>query len=306
MMKKLFKILAIASFLLIGLFYFFLYQADLSPDVLKNKYAYGPSQFIEIEGMDVHYRMEGSGPPVLLLHGTAASLHTWEPWAILLRDSFTVLTVDLPAFGLTGPNENNDYTTTAYNRFINQFTSALDIDTFSIGGNSLGGYISWNYALDFPDRIDKLILIDAAGFPTEPVALFKLIKNPILGPLLSKVSVRSLVEKNLKEVYADQTKITDGLIQRYYDLSLRKGNRQALRARVNRKEKSRVEQISKINNKTLIMWGAKDQWIPVEHAHLFHDQMPNSELIIYPDAGHVPMEELAEQTGQDVYKFLLK
>ena len=181
----------------------------------------------------------------------------------------------------------------------------MGIDRFHLGGNSLGGYISWNYTLDYPDRVDKLILIDAAGFPTTPVALFKLIAHPLIGPLLSKISVRSLVEKNMKEVYFDDSKITDSLIDRYYDLSLRKGNRQALRHRVMRREAPRLELLKTIKNPTLIMWGEADAWIPVEHAHKFVQQIPNAELVSYPNAGHIPMEEIPELTAKEALHFLL-
>ena len=303
MKKILIRAIGLLLILSVGLF-LWLRRADIPVDQLKGKYAPPPSQFVDIDGMNAHYRVEGQGPYLLLLHGTGASLHTWEPWVRVLSDSFTVVTVDLPAFGLTGPNAANDYSTGAYNRFINGLTDHLGMTHFHLGGNSLGGYISWNYALDYPHKVDRLILVDAAGFPTEPVALFKLIKNPVLGPLLSKISVRSLVEKNLKEVYFDPSKVTDELVQRYYDMSLRAGNRQALRARVMRQEKSRVDQLGQIQQPTLIMWGQNDKWIPFENAAKFDSILPNSTIVSYPNAGHIPMEELPTQSASDALLFL--
>lgn len=280
-------------------------QADIPVDQLKGKYAAPPSTFVEIEGVNAHYRIQGdSGEYVLLLHGTAASLHTWEPWVEVLSDSFRVVTVDLPAFGLTGPNPANDYTTSSYNQFINALADHIGMERFHLGGNSLGGYISWNYTLDYPNRVDKLILVDAAGFPTPPVALFKLIKNPILGPLMSKLSVKSLVEKNMKEVYYDESKVTEDMVQRYYDLSLRAGNRNALRARVLRQDKSRITELSKIKNQTLIMWGEEDLWIPFKNAAKFDSALVNSRIVSYPDAGHIPMEELPMKSVADAMTFL--
>jgi len=291
--------------LVLGLmFYFFLYQADIPVDQLKEKYAQGASEFVDFNGLNVHFRSEGSGPVILLLHGTGSSLHTWEPWVELLRDSFQVVSMDLPGFGLTGPHPEGSYTTPAYNQVISSLMDYLGVGTFSIGGNSLGGYISWNYALDHPNRIESLILVDPAGFPTEPVALFKLISNPVLGPLLSKVSVRSLVEKNLKEVYTQDHLITDELVDRYYNMSLRSGNRQALRDRVNRREESRVARLSEIYCPTLIQWGRDDLWIPVDHADKFNAAITNSTVKIYDNAGHVPMEEFPTDTGQDALAFL--
>ncbi len=303
MKKLLYAILGI-KVLLMALFFIFLYTPDVSIGDIKKVYATDQSEFVTIDGMEVHFRSEGVGEPILLLHGTSSSLHTWEPWVDMLKDSFQVITFDLPGFALTGPHPERTYTTAAYNSVINGLTDYLGLTKFSIGGNSLGGYISWNYAIDHPGKVDKLILIDPAGFPTEPVALFKLISNPLLGPILSKVSVRSLVEKNLKEVYHNDALITDALIDRYYDMSLREGNRKALVDRVKRREASRVERLAEIPAKTLIMWGDKDYWIPVDHAQKYCDRIENCVIKIYK-AGHLPMEELPTETGADAMRFLM-
>lgn len=304
-MKRIFKAIIVIIPLTLIIGFMMIYQPDIPVEQLKSTYAGSPSQFAKIDGMDVHYRVQGQGDFLLLLHGTASSLHTWEKWVQILADSFTVVTVDLPAFGLTGPNSTNDYTTKTYNHFINQLADYIGMDSFHIAGNSLGGYISWNYALDYPDRVNKLILIDAAGFPTESVALFKLIKNPVLGPLLSKVSVKSLVKKNMEEVYYDDSKISDALVQRYFDMSLREGNRTALRSRVLRRETSRVDLLEQIKCPTLIMWGEQDLWIPFEHAALFQEAISGSQVVSYSNAGHVPMEELPEESAADAMRFLV-
>ena len=171
MKKILIRAIGLLLILSVGLF-LWLRRADIPVDQLKGKYAPPPSQFVDIDGMNAHYRVEGQGPYLLLLHGTGASLHTWEPWVRVLSDSFTVVTVDLPAFGLTGPNAANDYSTGAYNRFINGLTDHLGMTHFHLGGNSLGGYISWNYALDYPQKVDRLILVSgfAYGVILKPLA----------------------------------------------------------------------------------------------------------------------------------------
>lgn len=304
MKKLLYFILFIIVLLLLS--FAFLRKADIPVEKLKETYAKSPSAFLKIDGLDVHYRKEGQGPALLLLHGTASSLHTWEPWVDILKDSFTCISVDLPAFGLTGPNQNHDYSTKSYNAFINGFMSALQVDSFHIAGNSLGGYIAWNYALDYPEKVNKLILVAAAGFPHEPPQLFKLISNPILGPILKNISVRSLAENNLKEVYYDDSQITDDLVDRYYHMSLREGNRDALVSRVNRRDENRIDQITKLEEPTLLLWGEADPWVPFEDAHKFDEAIPNSRIISYKDAGHVPMEEKPIESAQAALEFLLE
>ncbi len=283
-----------------------LQKADIPVDDLKTQYAPAPSAFMDINGMSAHYRKEGNGPALLLLHGTASSLHTWEPWVDILKDSFTCVSVDLPAFGLTGPTPNGDYSIDAYNSFITTLMDNLSIDSFHIAGNSLGGYFGWNYALDYPERVNKLILIASAGFPGKPSQLSKIINNPILAPLLTKISVRSLVEKNLKEVQFDDSKITEDLIDRYYHMSLRKGNRHALIARSKGKRQNRTDQLSKLEEPTLLMWGEEDPWIPMTSAHKFDMAIPNSRIISYEKVGHIPMEEEPLTTAKDARTFLLE
>lgn len=303
-MKKLLYFFVFLLVLVLMLF-LFLRKADIPVDDLKGTYAKSPSAFVDIDGLSVHYRKEGKGPALLLLHGTASSLHTWEPWVEILKDSFTCVSVDLPAFGLTGPNKNHDYSTTSYNTFINSLMSKLKLDAFHIAGNSLGGYIAWNYALDYPEKVNKLILVAAAGFPHEPPQLFKLISNPILGPILKHISVRSLAENNLKEVYYDDSQITGELIDRYYHMSLREGNRDALFARVKRQDINRIDQISALEEPTLLLWGEADPWVPFEDAHKFDEAIPNSTMLSYQDAGHLPMEEKPVETARAALQFLL-
>lgn len=307
-MIKFFKILvAFICFviLLLTITFFFLRVPDIPLDDLIVRYAAAPSQFIDIEGHEVHYRRQGKGEALILLHGTGSSLHTWEPWVSQLKDSFEIITLDLPAFGLTGPNEDHDYTTESYNQFLIDFTDAIGVDHFHLAGNSLGGRIAWNFTLDHPAKVDKLILVAAAGYPHESPALFKMIANPILGPLFRHVTAKSLVRDNLEEVYHQDDKVTDDLVDRYYHMGLRAGNRDALLARVKTDYTNRISEINQINHETLLMWGEKDPWVPIDDAKKFNRAIKNSRIVSYEEAGHVPMEEVPQRSAKDAKAFLL-
>ena len=95
--------------------------SDVSLEELKKEYTNEASQFIEIDGMQVHYRDEGQGFPIVLVHGTASSLHTWNDWTKDLKKKYRVIRMDLPAFGITGPNKNADYSIENYTYFLQQF-----------------------------------------------------------------------------------------------------------------------------------------------------------------------------------------
>lgn len=281
------------------------YRADISLEELKEKYADEQSQFMQLDGMSIHYKVEGKGFPVLLVHGTGSSLHTWDGWVPYLSEQFKVIRLDLPAFGLTGPNEDNNYSAEYYVDLLHRFLNELGVDSLHIAGNSLGGMIAYNYVLQYPNDVGKLILIDAAGYPREtPIPFaFKIGRTPLIKNLMKYVSPRSLFDKSIKEVYLNDSLITDELVDRYYELSLREGNRAALVARMNQDFDNRYQEINSIIQPTLIMWGIDDLWIPASDAKKFKEDIRNSTVMMYK-AGHVPMEELPDFTVRDARNFL--
>ncbi len=280
---------------------------DIPPETLNARYANENSKFLEIDGMQVHYRDEGSGYPIVLVHGTSASLHTWDGWTAELSKKHRVIRMDIPAFGLTGPARDGDYTVTAYVQFLDAFLSKLELRSFHIAGNSLGGLIAWNYTLSHPQKVKKLILIDSAGYPSRNIpGIFRLVKIAPFAFIGRFITPRIFIEKNLREVYGDDKKITNQLIDRYYNMALRRGNRQAFidRVRTPRDYEAFIGEIGKINVPTLIMWGRDDLWIPLEDAHRFNREIPGSRLVVYDGVGHVPMEEIPEKTADDAMVFL--
>lgn len=271
--------------------------SDIPVEELKEKYANEFSKFIQIDGMQVHYRDEGKGTPIVLIHGTASSLHTWDDWTKQLTKNYRVIRMDLPAFGLTGANVSGDYSIQYYTKFLHQFLSKMNVDKFYLAGNSLGGNIAWNYTADYPEKVKKLVLVDASGLPTnkEQPAIFKMAKTPIISSLFLYVTPRFFIKKNMKEVYADDAKVTEELITRYHEMALRTGNRQAFidRAKTdfNLEGKTNFEKLNSIKTETLLIWGAEDNWIPLDNGKRMQTALTNSKLVVIENSGHVPMEE---------------
>lgn len=129
------------------------------------------SRFIEVDGFDIHYRDEGSRdkPVLVLIHGVMASLHTWDGWVAELAEHFRIIRLDVPGFGLTGGGRDRDYNGERLVKVFGMFLDRLGLKNVSIAGNSLGGYIAWNYALTQPHRVERLILIDPAGYYMQKV-----------------------------------------------------------------------------------------------------------------------------------------
>lgn len=294
--------------ILIGVVIVSLLRSDIPVEELKKQYANEHSKFIEINGMNVHYRDEGEGIPLVLIHGTSSSLHTWDGWVSQLQGNFRIIRLDLPGFGLTGPDPKHDYSMDSYVSFMKTFLEKLNIDSCYMAGSSLGGYITWNVASAYPDLVKKMILIDAAGYPFDPNAIpfvFRLARSPI-APILYHVTPRFFIAQNIKEVYGNDSMITDAIIDRYYNLNLREGNRGAFLDLANSFQFDRYEKLKTIKTPTLIMWGEKDIWVNPNLAKHFNQDLSNSSLIMYPGVGHIPMEEIPVRTAEDAKLFLFE
>lgn len=306
-MHKILKLLLILLVLAIAACGVVLYRPDLDPAELEELYAGGASRFLEWDGLRIHYRDEGAGPPLLLIHGTAASLHTWDAWVAELGERYRLVRLDLPGFGLTGPEPDHDY---SIERRVDVLVALLDhlgIERATVAGNSLGGYVAWQLAWRRPERVDALVLVDASGYPKGPSSggnIFDLGRVPVLGPLLSKLTPRALVAAGVRQAYGDPSVPSPELIDRYYRLLRRAGNRQALLVALNRERRDDTARIPGITQPTLVMWGEEDQLVPVADAERFHEDLPKSQLVVYPEIGHLPMEETPERSARDATAFL--
>lgn len=313
-MRKLGKLFGLAfaglAFLLAALIAF-AWAPDRPVEQLKARWAAPPSQFVELDGMQVHVRDEGprdSAMPIVLLHGTSASLHTWEGWTEKLKDRRRVVSLDLPGFGLTGPFPDADYRLARYLRFLANFFDRMEAKRFVLVGNSFGGFLAWQFALAMPARVDRLVLIDAGGYPQQARSVpigFRIAGIPVLSQVARQVLPRSVVESSVRNVYGEPDKVTSALVDRYYELTLRAGNRQALGQRINQIPTGEdAERIRDIGVRTLILWGGRDRLVPVELAGRFHADIRGSRLVVFDDLGHVPHEEDPGRTAMALEQFL--
>lgn len=295
------------------------WASDIPHDVLAEKYATGASEFIDLpSGARAHYRMQGnrSGKTIVLLHGSNSSLHTWEPWVEHLSDDSFIVTVDLPGHGLTGAVPGDDYTYGGMVSFLKEFAQGVKLESFILGGNSMGGGVTLAYSLAYPEDVSGLILVDAAGTRLPALAADK-VDYPLAFDLAGRwytdwifenVTPRSIVEEGLSKSVSVKTIITEQAVDRYWELVRHSGNRRAtgLRFAWYRTGGSRDLQVEKIAQPSLIIWGDEDNLIPVESGKSLHDRMPNSDLKIFEGVGHLPMEEIPVKTATTVKAFIEK
>lgn len=301
-------VLIIAGLLVVN----FYGDPDVPDSVLLPKYGQAPSQFVTLaSGARVHYRDQGvAGAPVLvLLHGSNASLHTWAPWVQILGTQYRIITVDLPSHGLTGAVPGDDYSQAGMANFVDQFTSEIHIPKFALGGNSMGGGVAARFALMYPGRVTKLILVNAGGIesktPTDPGMGFRLVRIPVVQNLMLYITPRALFEDGLKKAFYDDTLVTPEMVDRYWELNRRTGNRSASLKRFQVARDDFVPQhVGEIKTPTLIIWGDKDTLVPIDVGETYRDAIKGSQFIVYHGVGHIPMEEVPARSAEAVRMFL--
>jgi pimeloyl-ACP methyl ester carboxylesterase len=257
------------------------------------------SSYCAVAGMRVRYVREGTGPVIVLLHGSGSSLDAFDAVARRVRDRCEVVRVDLPGFGLTGPRPDRDYRIETYTRFLDQLLSQLEIGSAVLVGNSLGGNIAWRYTLDFPDRVRGLVLVNATGYPEKSLPdAIRLARNPMIGRLLRRWGPRGGVARNLRTAVGRTGVVDDALIARVHAITSRPGNRGAFVDFANTDQVDRSQEIARIALPTLVVRGDL-----IDGQHFARDIAGSRELVI-PGVGHLLPEEAPAELADAVLSFI--
>jgi pimeloyl-ACP methyl ester carboxylesterase len=290
---------------------------DRPVESLVARWALPPSDFMAVRGQWVHVRDVGprtDPSPIVLLHGTGASLHTWEGWVAALQGQHRVITLDLPGFGLTGPFTGqyppDDYRGDTLARFVLDVLDTLKLPRVVLGGNSLGGEVAWRLATLAPQRVARLVLVDAAGYAfapeSQPIA-FRMARIPALSWLTENLLPRAAVAASVQNVYGDPDKVTPELVDRYHELTLRSGNRHALGLRLAQMQMGQDSaRIATLKLPTLILWGGRDRLTPPALGQRFARDIAGSRLVVFDGLGHVPQEEDPARTVAALREFLAR
>ena len=287
------------------------WEPDRQLGELVARWAPEPSRFIELDGMQVHIRDTGprnDPTPIVLLHGMSSSLHSFEGWQGTLQGERRVISVDLPGFGLTGPSPQGDYRIEVYTRFILRLLDTLEVKRVVLAGNALGGEIAWQTALLAPERVQKLILIDADGYQPAVLSMplgFQIASMRGLRWVSERILPRPLMAASLRSVFGEPERVTPERIDRYFELNLRVGNRRALFQRMDQATFGEsAPLIRRITQPTLVLWGERDEMISPDLGSRFCEDIPRCRLVTFPKLGHLPQEEDPEATLQAVRAFL--
>lgn len=298
--------------------YFLLKRPDIPYETLAARYESAASRYVDLPGgVRMHYRDEGqtNGPTLLLVHGFSASLHTWAPWAERLSDDYRVISIDLPGHGLTRAPAGYQASIENFRDAVAAFVQTQGLARFAIAGSSMGGHVAWEYALAHPDQVEALILADASGWPetraeyANDPPVFKLLRNPIAGPILRDLDNRRLIRQGLEASFYDRALVTDDMVARYSDLSRAPGHREIILQMTlgfRSRNHATPERLVALQMPVLILSGDHDNLVPPEHARMFHDAIAGSELVMFENVGHIPQEERPDESAMAVREFLYR
>jgi pimeloyl-ACP methyl ester carboxylesterase len=286
---------------------------DIPFQTLEARYAGADSHFVDLPGgYHVHYRDDGdpSLPLLVLLHGFGDSFMTWEGWVGELKSRFHIISLDFPGHGLTRAPQGSRLNAEGLADFVDAFAATLALPKFAVAGNSMGGGAAWQLAVRHPQRLDALILVDAAGFandkpPSDVPLAFKILRYPIGRVVLSKIDNRPLIENGLKTDVFDKALITPALVDRFAEFQRAPGHRAILMSiDMGAPARPTAELVSTIKVPTLILWGENDPLIEPAAAKKFAAAIPGAKLITYPNTGHLPQIEIPQRSAADAADFL--
>ncbi len=321
-MKKILKYLTLSFFILLVIAVYSGTYLDIPRDKLEAKYASGASEFLDLKnGSRIHYRDEGDlyKPAIILLHGFNGSLFNFERMVPLLSKEFRLISIDLPGFGLTGAVPSMDYSTQNSILVINELTSYLGMEKFSIAGNSMGGGIAWRYALENPEKTQSLVLLASSGIysPEERLQIeeseresplvWKLMRSNFVSYFLSLYTPKFFATQGLKTSVYDPNLATEEIANQFHELTLMQGSREAILSRFSKQNynNEKPDILKKIQAPTLIIHGREDNIISFKSSINLDQYIQNSQLVIYPKIGHLPMYETPARVADDIKKFFL-
>lgn len=268
-----------------------LYAPDKPRGALEVAY---PGEYRIVLGQRLRYRDSGplEAPALILLHGFGSSLETWDSWAKALSAKYRVIRLDLPGFGLTGPDASGDYSDKRTLAILAGLMDQLGLPRATFIGNSLGGRFAWEFAAAYPRRVNRLVLISPDGFASPGFEYGKAPEVPLVMNLMPWVGPRSLIRANLAPAWAHPEALPDAVLERYRDMLLAPGVRRAILDRTHQTILTDPsERLRGITAPTLMLWGEADHMIPVSNAQDYLRLVPHARLLRLPGMGHVPFEE---------------
>ena len=266
---------------------------------------------VTVEGITISYFEKGKGNPIVLVHGIPTSSFLWRDMIEELSPHGRVIALDLPGFGFSDPPHDGNYGISNYARLLERFLEALSIEQATLVCHDLGGPISLTYALRHPDKYDRLIILDTflhRDLPPWPLSM-RMAKIWPIGEIFMWLGGKSIIRAGLEEGVIDKSRISDGVVKRYYmpDGNPDKLNRSMLGTlRIDYMEDLEFieKNLKTIQKPTLILWGEKDIYLPISLGNRIHKNITGSQMERIPNCGHFIPEDQPELATKIIVAFL--
>ncbi|MFP4187561.1 MAG: alpha/beta fold hydrolase [Acholeplasmataceae bacterium] len=334
MVRKILRIITFTTLILLGILVVIavtFLRLDIPIEELEDDYYTENSAYLEAEVSDLdgkplniktHYQSYGNDddPVIVLLHGAFSSSHTFMPWADRLQEAgYRVLLIDLPYHGLTGGFSDRITSLRRSAAVVKAVIDHLEIDSVAIGGNSMGGGVSWYFTSEYAEKdgfsVSHLVLIDAVhpemSYEEGREGLPGIMRTRFVSGIVSQMTPKFLLEFLLNGAYGSERKPDEETVTRYYELLRRSGNRQSILRNTQEEQHGiddteRLDTIREWGIPTLVLWGEEDTWVDQKYAYAFQESLDLAadNVLVYPGLGHVPMEEAPERTFDDLIAFL--
>jgi pimeloyl-ACP methyl ester carboxylesterase len=265
---------------------------------------------VTVDGSKIHYIEKGEGNPVILIHGFLYHTVMWKQNIDTLAQKFKVYAVDLWGWGFSDRLKETDYSFDRYGKQIIGFMDALKIPKASLVGQSMGGGISVYTAARYPDRVDRLILVDAAVLPNPMTTIGRIYQLPYVGEFLNAIPGNAVVKSNIKSLwFYDPKKVTDEYVEEVARPLAIKGTPAGMMYILRNVLKDpyvqpEAEKLAQYGKPILIVHGRQDKAVPLERSEKLNAMWRGSRLVIFEQAGHTPHEEYPEKFNRLALGFL--
>lgn len=270
-------------------------------------------EYVTVDSLRIRYLVSGHGSPILLVHGVGEFLEVWKTNIADLSRQFTVYALDLPGHGLS-QKPKTDFTLGYSVKFIARFLETMNIEKANLIGHSLGGVVCMGFAMNYPGKADKLMLVASGGFTNEVPLSYRLVRLPILGNILlgptfliNKATIRVGLKR---QFYNIDTAPEDwvSIVSKHLKMPDRKNTiRNIARSNTgNNYIKSRLtnnNMLPMVELPTLIVHGRQDRLVPVENARNASNLIPHAGLEILDECGHHPQIEKTPEFNNLVLQF---
>jgi len=269
------------------------------------------NQYITVNGITIRYTVRGAGSPIILIHGFGEFVESWAFNIEPLSEHYRVYALDLPGHGLSDKPANG-YAFSLSAGFVANFMQALGINRATLIGHSIGGFMCLSTAISFPEKVDRLVLVDSGGTSKEMPLRYRLAALPILGEIMVEPTLKAGLRMGIKGTFYNPDLVTDEMVNMTYKYLRMRGAKRAMLEIIRESTNLSgpppgaviIDKLNRVSAPTLVIHGAQDKTVPVDEVENASKLIPGARLAVFEECGHAPHLEKPAEFNETVLAFL--